>query len=147
MSSSRWLLPRCSFGRIRTTLGDVTPFEIVLLGVLGLLVVFIGGGMLVAARGSRARDAALREKIAAADRQLADARAGDQGWDPAPMEAAAREAGRTDGDLHEEVVAAHLVQVVDRPGTDADEAVFRLVTAGGGARDVRIHRTGDAWRA
>ena len=42
--------------------------------------------------------------------------------------------------------ALHLVQVVDRPGTDADEAVFRVVAEGGhGPREVRLGREGDRW--
>lgn len=123
----------------------MNPFEIVLLVVAILLVVFIGGGMLVAARRAKTREDALRGKIEAADRQLADARAGDQGWDPAPMEAAARKAGLTGERPHDEIVAAHLIQVVDRPGTDADEAVYRLEISGAPERDVRIRRTGDTW--
>ena len=41
----------------------------------------------------------------------------------------------------------HLIQVIDRPGTDADEAVFRVRAVGGGGSELTLARTGDSWRA
>ena len=40
----------------------------------------------------------------------------------------------------------HLVQVVDRPGTEEDQAVFRVVTDHG-SEYVHLHRHGDQWVA
>lgn len=122
----------------------MNPFEIVLIVLAVILVVFIGGGMLVAARRAKQAEAELKAKIAKADHALAAAHAGDNGWVAEQMEAAARASWEGDG---ETVAEAHLVQVVDRPGTDADEAVYKLVGVGGTERDVRIRRTGDAWTA
>ena len=122
----------------------MNPFEIVLIVFAVVLVVFIGGGMVVAARRAKQAEAALKAKIAEADHALATAHAGDNGWVAEQMEAAARASWKGDG---ETVAEAHLVQVVDRPGTDEDEAVYKLVGVGGTERDVRIRRTGDAWTA
>ncbi len=123
----------------------MNPFEIVLIVLAVILVVFIGGGMLVAARRARASEAALKEKIAGADKALAAAHAGDNGWDAEHMEAAARAIWRSSDEEDEPIAEAHLVQVIDRPGTDADEAVYKLVGSTGTELDVRIRRTGDAW--
>lgn len=123
----------------------MNAFEIVLIVLAAVLVLFIGGGMFVAARRAKQADEALRAKIADADHALAAAHAGDNGWDADHMESAARAIWRS-GDGEDEAIAeAHLIQVVDRPGTDADEAVYKLVGTGGTERDVRIRRTGDAW--
>ncbi len=122
----------------------MNPFEIVLIVLAVVLVVFIGGGMIAAARRAKQAEAALKAKIAVADQALAAAHAGDNGWVAEQMEAAAR-AGWAGGG--EAVAAAHLVQVIDRPGTDSDEAVYRLVGTAGTERDVRVRRTGDAWTA
>ena len=57
-----------------------------------------------------------------ADQHLAAAHAEDNGWERTGLEAAARSAiEQRTGAAPRELV---LVQVIDRPGTDADEAVF-----------------------
>ena len=38
------------------------------------------------------------------------------------------------------------MQVVDRPGTDEDQAVFRVITDDG-SEDLVLARRGDAWAA
>ena len=38
-----------------------------------------------------------------------------------------------------------IVQVVDRPGTDADEAVYRIAGVGGHEHDVVLKRSGAGW--
>ncbi|MBA2349295.1 MAG: hypothetical protein H0V81_13490 [Solirubrobacterales bacterium] len=123
----------------------MNAFEIVLIVLAVVLFVFIGGGMVVAARRARQAEAALKAKIADADHALAAAHAGDNGWDAEHMEAAARAIWRSGDEEDEPIAEAHLVQVIDRPGTDADEAVYKLVGTDGTERDVRIRRTGDAW--
>jgi hypothetical protein len=40
-----------------------------------------------------------------------------------------------------------LVQVIDRPGTDADQAVFRVETADGDEHRITLGRTGGVWGA
>ena len=112
-------------------------------GVLAL-VLFVGG-FVVAGRRARARDADLRTQIEAADQALAQARAGDRGWDPDVLQAAARQAyaSQSDGREPEQL---YLVQVIDRPGTDADEAVFRAID-GHREQDLVLGREGGQWVA
>jgi hypothetical protein len=110
-----------------------------------LAVVFFIGGFIVAGRRREARDAELLASIKSADEALAQARAGDRGWDLDALQAAAREAyvTRNDGREPEQL---HLVQVIDKPGTEEDEAVLRCV-AGHHHEDVVLGRQGDRWVA
>jgi hypothetical protein len=89
------------------------------------------------------RDRSLTRRIAEADAALAGARADDRGWDPALLEAAGRTAfaARHPG---AEISALHLVQVVDRPGTDEDTALMRVEHAGG-ADEIELRRSGGSW--
>jgi hypothetical protein len=73
-----------------------------------------------------------------ADQELARAHADDKGWERGGLESAARAAF---SDRHgREPQALHLVQVVDRPGIDEDQAIFEAE----GERLV-LGRTGDSW--
>lgn len=107
-----------------------------------LMVVLFIGGYVVLGRRRAAQDAELRARIEAADAALADARAQDRGWERETIEAAARAAVAP-----REVTALHLVQVVDKPGTDADQAVFRVVGADGSESTVTLGRRDGAWVA
>jgi nitrogen fixation protein FixH len=118
----------------------VSALQVVLLVVLVLLVLLFAGGYVANRRHFRAEEAQLRRQIEEANERLAAARAEDKGWDRETMEAAVREA------VGGPVQALELVQVVDNPGTDADEAVFR-VQAAGGAREVVLGRRDGAWVA
>jgi type II secretory pathway pseudopilin PulG len=117
--------------------------EIILI-VLALLVLILGGGGYIAmGRRTSARDHKLREQLQRAERELAAAHAADKGWDPATLQSAARAAA------DERFAAAgvndlQLVQVIDKPGTDADQAVFRVET-GDGERSLTLGRTGGVW--
>ncbi|HWH94004.1 MAG TPA: hypothetical protein VNT03_09090 [Baekduia sp.] len=121
-------------------------FSLVLGIVVGVIVVLalilFVGGLVASGRRRDAMDADLRARIEAADAALADARAQDKGWERATIEAAARAAIAPT-----EVRELHLIQVVDRPGTDADQAVFRVVGADGGERTVTLGRRDGAWVA
>lgn len=118
----------------------------VLIVVAALLVLLFVGGLIANAR----RRAVLRERlhaeIEAADEALAAARAEDRGWDRQTMESAAREAlaARHAAGVIREL---HLVQVVDRPGTDADEAVFRAHLADGREESLTLGRRDGVWVA
>jgi type II secretory pathway pseudopilin PulG len=113
--------------------------------VIALLVLALaGGGYVAAARRTRARERTLVAELAAAEGALAQAHASDKGWDRGLLESAAREVaaarfGATPID------ALLLVQVVDRPGTDADQAVFRVQTADGDEHRITLGRTGGVW--
>lgn len=119
----------------------MTALEIVLI-VLALLVIVLGGGGYVAtARRTRARDGSLLDQLKRVDRELATARAADKGWERATLEAAARAAAT---ERFGSVSELQLVQVIDKPGTDADQAVFR-VEAGGAEHSITLGRSGGVW--
>src|SRR3546814_4595754 len=68
----------------------------------------------------------LETRLAAANEALADAHAADKGWKRATIEKAARDAfARAHKGV--KIDALHLVQVIDKPGVDADEAVFHEI--------------------
>jgi hypothetical protein len=121
-------------------LGLVVGFLVVL-----LILLFIGG-VIANGRRRQALQARLTAQIEAADAALAEARASDRGWERAAIEAAAQEAFATrhDGRTAE---ALHLVQVVDKPGTDADQAVFRAVGPDGRDDTITLGRRDGAWVA
>jgi type II secretory pathway pseudopilin PulG len=123
----------------------VSTLAIILIVIAALLILLFIGGLVANARVRRARAAELQRQVEAADQALAQARAGDRGWDMAVLEAAARDAyaSRSGGRAPEQL---HLVQVVDRPGTDADEAVFRAID-GHQESDVVLGRDGGQWVA
>jgi hypothetical protein len=115
----------------------VSVLEIVLLIVALLLIVFFVGGYIANRRQYEAEDAELRRLAHEANERLALAHAEDNGWDRSTMEAAAREALAARGAPAD---GLELVQVIDRPGTDDDEAVFRA-----GAEEIHLGRRGGDW--
>jgi type II secretory pathway pseudopilin PulG len=119
-----------------------TIVGIVVVVLILLLVVFFIGGYIANNRRREALDVDLRARIEAADAELAAARAQDKGWERATIEAAARAAVAP-----REVRTLHLVQVVDRPGTDADQAVFRVVDTDGSESTVTLGRRDGSWVA
>jgi Tfp pilus assembly protein PilE len=99
---------------------SVLAVVLIVLGVL-LVLLFLGGYVANARRREAAR-AALHARAREADRHLADAHAQDKGWERAALEEAAR---RAYAERHgSEPQRLTLVQVVDRPGVEEDEAVF-----------------------
>jgi hypothetical protein len=102
----------------------VETWEIIVLVLVALLALLAAGGALARRRqlaGSQDRFAASLLQV---NRDLAAAHAEDNGWERSTLEDAARQAyaaergGADPG-------ALELVQVIDRPGTDDDHAVFR----------------------
>ncbi|MDQ3850574.1 MAG: hypothetical protein M3296_08175 [Actinomycetota bacterium] len=123
----------------------VSTLGIVLLVLLAVLVVLAAGGAVATARRTRAGSAELQAKVREADRELATAHAEDKGWERTALEDAARHAiAQRFGTV--KITALHLVQVIDRPGTDADQAVFRADTAEG-SHTVTLGRRDGAWVA
>ena len=118
---------------------------ILIIALVVLAVLFFIGGFIVAGRRRDAHESKLLTQIAAADEALAEARASDRGWDLDVLQSAAREAyaNRFEGREPEKL---HLIQVVDKPGTEADEAVFRAID-GHREEDVILGREGDRWVA
>lgn len=125
---------------ILASAGDVVA--IVVVAILVVLLVLFVGGYVVLGRRRTASEAELKHRIEAADAALADARADDKGWERATIEAAARAAVAP-----REARTLHLVQVVDKPGTDADQAVFRVVLQDGSEDTVTLGRRDGAWIA
>ncbi|HEU4974666.1 MAG TPA: hypothetical protein VFT50_06215 [Baekduia sp.] len=116
----------------------------VLIVVAALLVLLFVGGLIANARRHAADRERLRARVEAADEALAAARAQDRGWERSAMEAVARaalEAGPTTGAVRE----LHLVRVLDRPGTDADEAEFRALLADGREETLTLGRRDGTW--
>jgi hypothetical protein len=107
-----------------------------------LVIVLIAGGLIITGRRAREEDPELRVALREADQALALAQADDRGWHREALEAAARDAfaDRSPAEVRELM----LVQVVDRPGTDEDRAVFRVITDAG-SEDIELERHGDRW--
>jgi len=127
----------------------VTPLAASTVGiifiVLGVVIFLLAaGGWVAATRRTRAAEPKLLEDLHEVEQALARARALDKGWDRDLLESAAREAvaQRFGG---EPVSALDLVQVIDRPGTDADQAVFRVQTADGDEHRITLGRTDGVW--
>ncbi|MGH2840245.1 MAG: hypothetical protein ACRDKY_05400 [Solirubrobacteraceae bacterium] len=121
----------------------ISTIGLILIVLVGLLAVLVIGGYVAMARVTRARERELLRQLEEADHALAQAHATDKGWERSALEAAARRAfaerfGNADFD------ALQLVQVIDRPGTDADQAVFRVQTADGEHR-ITLGRTNGVW--
>lgn len=102
---------------------------IIALVVVGLLAVLFVTGLLLGNRRQARFEDRYRDRVAQANRHLAAAHAEDNGWAPATVEAAAREAF---GAAHPgaPVDDISLVQVIDPPGTDDDQAIFKVLSDG-----------------
>lgn len=122
----------------------MSALAVIVIIVVAVLVLLIVGGLIANARRTRAEDPQLRETLREADRALALARAEDRGWDRHSLEAAAREAFAARSPI--EPRELHLVQVIDRPGTEDDQCVFRVVTDVG-SEEILLVRSGGAWAA
>jgi hypothetical protein len=114
----------------------VPTWLIIVIVVLALLAV--GGAYARSRQLARSRPAFDKE-LEQVNRDLAAAAARDRGWDRATLEEAARriyaqERGGEPADLV-------LVEVLDRPGTDEDQAVFRV----GGRELLRLGRRQGEW--
>ena len=93
---------------------------IIVLAVLFLLFV---GGIIAASRRRKATQERFEIDLQRVNRELAEAHAQDRGWERAALEASAREAYAAQHD-GAEPAELELVQVIDKPGTDEDKAVF-----------------------
>lgn len=122
----------------------MSVLAIVLL-IIAVLVVTLGiGGYVAMGRRTRDHEDELVASLTRAERELAQAHASDKGWDRATLEAAARAAAERLGAA--DIRALQLVQVIDKPGTDADQAVFRVETESG-EHSITLGRSGGVWGA
>ncbi len=120
----------------------MSALAIIVIVFVVLVVLLIVGGLIVVNRRWRAEDSRLRATAQEADRALAAAQAVDRGWDRPALEAAARDAfaARSPAEVRELL----LIQVVDRPGTEHDQALFRVITEAG-SEEILLGRQDDAW--
>jgi hypothetical protein len=120
----------------------VNALEIVIVVVVLLVIVLAVGGVVATGRRQRRDDPALRAELEAANEALALARASDKGWERSLLEEACRAAfaDRSTAEIRD----LQLVQVVDKPGTEDDQAVFRVVTDHG-SEHLHLDRRGDSW--
>ncbi len=90
--------------------------------VLAVLVVLAVGGFVARRMLTQRTEAQFRRQLEKANHDLAEAAAADKGWDRPTLEAAARRlyAEQRGGEPAELL----LTEVIDRPGTDEDYAVF-----------------------
>jgi hypothetical protein len=113
----------------------VPTWLIILIIVLALLAI---GGVIARTRQLTRSRPAFEASLEQVNRDLAAAAAQDRGWDRATLEGAARRiyADERGGEPPELV----LVEVIDRPGTDQDQAVFRC-----GKERMTLGRRGGEW--
>jgi hypothetical protein len=120
----------------------VSTLAVIVIVVAVLVVLLIVGGLIANARRTREQEDETLIAVREADQALALARASDRGWERAVLEAAAREAFAARSPV--EVRELLLMQVVDRPGTEEDQALFRVITDVG-SEEILLVRHGDAW--
>jgi cell division protein FtsL len=120
----------------------VSILGIILVVLLVVVVILVAGGLVMTRRRARAQAERLHVDLEEANSALATAHAADKGWHRDRLEQAAREAfaERSKASVRE----LQLVQVVDRPGTEEDQAVFRVITDHG-SEYLHLNRHGDAW--
>jgi hypothetical protein len=92
--------------------------------VLVVLLVLVVGGMLARAMVQRRTRGAFERRLEQANHDLAEAAAADRGWDRGVLEGAARRLYARDRGIEPSELL--LVEVLDRPGTDEDLAVFQV---------------------
>ena len=96
--------------------------------VLVVLLVLAVGGVIARNMQLRRTQGAFRERVERANHDLAEAAAADRGWDRAILETAARRiCAEQRGAEPSELL---LVEVLDRPGTDEDQAIFQVDSEG-----------------
>ncbi len=112
--------------------------------VIVVLVLLAVGGVIARKRQLEKSRPAFDRALAHVDRDLAAAAASDRGWDRELLESAARRISAER--LGSEPDELTLVEVIDKPGTDEDQAVFD-VSAGGERHRVVLGRRDGDWVA
>jgi hypothetical protein len=111
----------------------------IVLGVFVALVIILAiGGVYGRRRQLTATQGRFDTNLAQVNRDLAAAHAEDRGWARDGLEAAARAAYAAQRGA--EPTDLTLVQIVDRPGTEDDKAIFRI-----GSEQLTLGREGGEW--
>ena len=92
--------------------------------VIVVFVVLAVGGFFARRALTRRTESQFRARLQQANHDLAEAAAEDRGWDRALLESAARRIYAEQRGAEPAVLM--LTEVLDRPGTDEDSAVFRV---------------------
>jgi hypothetical protein len=117
---------------------------IIVLGVfVALVIVLAVGGAYGRRRQLERTRGRFDTNLAQVNEDLAAAHAEDRGWAREGLEAAARTAYASQRD-GAEPTQLMLVQIVDRPGTEDDKAVFH-VSSGGRDEQLTLGRQGGEW--
>jgi hypothetical protein len=101
----------------------VETWEIIILVVVAVIVLLAVGGAVARRRQLERSQGRFDAHLSQVNRDLAAAHAEDRGWERGALEASARQAYAAE--RGGEPAELELVQVIDRPGTDDDHAVFR----------------------
>ena len=112
-----------------------------LIVVIVVFAVLIGGGIYARNRQLARSRPAFERALSRVDQDLAAAAATDRGWDRELLEAAARRISTERFGAEPEELT--LVEVVDKPGTEEDQAVFDVSAGGSRHRVVLGRRDGD----
>lgn len=107
----------------------MSTLGIVVLVLLAVIVALAVGGAIARRRQLERTEGRFEAHLSKVNRDLAVAHAEDRGWEASGLEQAARRAWAQERP-GAEPAALSLLQVIDRPGTDDDKAVFRLEAAG-----------------
>jgi hypothetical protein len=100
----------------------VETWEIIVLAIVALIILLAVGGAIARRRQLERSQGRFDENLAQVNRDLAAAHAEDNGWERSLLEDAARQAYASE--RGSDPAELELVQVIDRPGTDDDHAVF-----------------------
>jgi hypothetical protein len=109
--------------------------------VLVVFAVLIAGGIFARNRQLARSRPAFERALAQVEHDLAAAAASDRGWDRTLLEAAARRISAEQFGAEPEELT--LVEVIDKPGTEQDQAVFEVKTGSDRRRVVLGRRDGD----
>jgi Sec-independent protein translocase protein TatA len=112
--------------------------------VIVVLILLAAGGIIARTQQLKRSRPAFERNLAQVERDLVAAAAADRGWNREHLEAAARRIGAEQ--LGSEPEELTLIEVLDRPGTDEDEAVFD-VRAGGKRHRLVLGRKDGDWVA
>jgi hypothetical protein len=109
--------------------------------VIAVLVLLAVGGVIARRRQLESTRPTFERALTKVDRDLAAAAASDRGWDRAHLEECARRICAEQ--LGAEPDELTLVEVIDKPGTEEDQAVFDVSSGGERRRVVLGRRDGD----
>jgi hypothetical protein len=117
----------------------------IVLGAFVVLVLILAVGGAIARKRQLARTRGrFDEHLAQVNRDLADAHAKDRGWARETLDSAARAAWLAERGEDAPSPNLTLVQIVDRPGTDDDKAVYE-VESDGRVERLTLGRRGGEW--